>query len=221
MQPFKIMGISDIHERLEYLQPLAAVFAAADLVLILGDLTQFGHRQQAAHVLASIRQANPRVLAVPGNLDHPDVQDYLGEEGVSIHGTQRMAGEIGIAGVGGSSPTPFHTPFEFSEESLADLLAPALAAIAGARWRIAVSHTPPHRTRVDRVRFGLHAGSSAIRRLVLEHQPHLLLSGHIHEAAGEDRLGETRLLNPGPFYRGGYVWIEASAESLAAEIRRP
>ncbi len=221
MDTLKLIAVSDIHERLDHLPGLAEGIAGADLVLILGDLTQFGRRREAARVLDAFRRINPNILAVPGNLDHPEVLDFLIEQGVSLHGVHTMHGEIGLAGIGGSNPTPFNTPLELAEGAIYEILSEAVRGIAGARWRIVVSHAPPRQTKVDRIRFGIHAGSSSVRRIVEEFQPHLLLCGHIHEAAGEDLLGETRLLNPGPFSRGGHIWIEASAEALIAEIRFP
>lgn len=214
-------AVSDIHERLEWLRPLAGALAAADWVLLLGDLTQFGRAPQARKVLDAFREINPNVLAVPGNLDHPDVLKLLEDEGVSLHGRYRLLGDVGLAGVGASGPTPFGTPFELPDGELGETLAGPLEAIAVARHRIVVSHAPPKNTAVDRVRLGLHVGSAAVRRLAEAHAPDLLLCGHIHEAAGEDRLGATRVINPGPFGRGGHVRVEAGDDGLSARLLFP
>jgi len=40
-------------------------------------------------------------------------------------------------------------------------------------------------------------GSTAVRRLIEERQPLLSIHGHIHESAGERKIGETLSLNPG------------------------
>ncbi len=187
---------------------------------MLGDLTHFGHAAQAARVLDAFRRINPQVLAVPGNVDHPDVLDLLVSEGVSLHGSHRvLEDQVGVAGLGASAPTPFGTPMEISEEEIYRQLGAPLRAIGGCAVRLMISHTPPRGTRVDRVRLGFHAGSRSVRRLIEEHSPDLLLCGHIHEAAGEDTLGRTRVLNPGPFGRGGYVWVEVTAVGVTAECR--
>ena len=56
-----------------------------------------------------------------------------------------------------------------------------------------VVHFPPHDTRLDRVAFGRHAGSRALRAWVERVQPVELYCGHIHECAGKsDTLGATR-----------------------------
>jgi Icc-related predicted phosphoesterase len=214
-------AVSDIHERLEWLRPLADDLAAVDWILLLGDLTQFGHAAEARVVVDAFRAVNPNVLAVPGNLDHPDVLAFLEDEGISLHGRHRILGDVGLAGAGGSSPTPFGTPFELPDAAYRDLLAAPLAAIAGARHRLLISHPPPRDTAVDRVRLGLHAGSATVRRLAEEHAPALLLCGHIHEGTGEDRIGSTRVFNPGPFRGGGHIRIEAGDDGLSARLVLP
>jgi len=216
----KIFAASDIHERLDCLGQLTETIEAADWVFLLGDLTQFGHAAQAARVLDAFRRINPQVLAVPGNVDHPDVVDLLVSEGVSLHGNHRvLEDQVGVAGMGASTPTPFGTPMELSEEEIYRRLDVPLRAIGGCAVRLVISHAPPRDTRVDRIRLGLHAGSRSVRRLIEEHGPDLLLCGHIHEAVGEDILGRTRILNPGSFGRGGYVWAEVSADGVSAECR--
>jgi len=220
LDTLRLFGVSDIHERLDHLEKLAGTIEAAHWVMLLGDLTHFGHAAQAARVLGAFRRINPHVLAVPGNVDHPDVLDLLVSEGVSLHGSHRvLEDQVGVAGMGASTPTPFGTPLELSEEELYRQLNAPLRAIGECAVRLVISHTPPRDTRVDRVRLGLHAGSRSVRRLIEEHGPDLLLCGHIHEAVGEDILGRTRVLNPGPFGRGGYVWAEVSADGVSAECR--
>lgn len=220
METLRIFAASDIHERLDHLGRLTETIEAAHWVFLLGDLTQFGHAAQAARVLEAFRRINPQVLAVPGNVDHPDVLDLLVSEGASLHGSHRvLEDQVGVAGMGASTPTPFGTPLEISDEEMYRQLDVPLRAIGACDVRLVISHTPPRDTRVDRIRLGLHAGSRSVRRLIEEHSPDLLLCGHIHEAVGEDTVGRTRVLNPGPFGRGGYVWVEVSADGVSAACR--
>jgi predicted phosphodiesterase len=55
-------------------------------------------------------------------------------------------------------------------------------------------HGPPFAVLDHAVR-GVDTGSRALRRAVLRARPAVAVFGHIHEAHGEDRLGETRCLN--------------------------
>jgi Icc-related predicted phosphoesterase len=47
----------------------------------------------------------------------------------------------------------------------------------------------------------------------------LCLTGHIHEAAGVSTLGRTRIVNPGPFGRGGYTFAVVEGDVEQLEIR--
>ncbi len=119
----------------------------------------------------------------------------LEELGVSLHGRrEEVAGET-LVGLGASSPTPFHTPFELSEEELEASLRPLMVPEA-----ILATHAPPHGS-VDVVPGGGHAGSRAVRRLVEEFGPKAVLCGHIHEGRGVEGEGPV-CINPGPAFRG-------------------
>lgn len=203
----RIIAVSDVHDDLSKLSLLAQREAGADLLLVSGDLTRYGGVCRFREVLGAFGRVFPRVLAVPGNMDRPEVAPALEEDGTGLHGRSEIIGDVGLAGVGGSPPTPFGTPFELSEEELEEAFAAAAASVAGCPVRVFVSHAPPRGTALDRVRLGVHAGSRAVRAVVERFAPDVLVCGHIHEAGGTDRLGPTQMVNPGPFARGGYARI--------------
>jgi len=65
-----------------------------------------------------------------------------------------------------------------------------------------VTHSPPFRTKLDRLFDGRWIGSRAIRLFIERHQPYLTLHGHIHESSEIsrqywDRIGNTLCINPG------------------------
>lgn len=67
---------------------------------------------------------------------------------------------------------------------------------------IYIMHSPPFRTKLDRLYDGRWIGSRAIRSFIEDHQPYLTLHGHIHESSeisGQywDRIGKTICINPG------------------------
>ena len=74
--------------------------------------------------------------------------------------------------------------------------------------RILCPHAPPLGTACDRLRSGAHVGSAALRRLIEEEQPDLVLCGHIHESRGEDAIGVSRIVNPGPVTSGHGVVVD-------------
>ncbi|MFV0436272.1 MAG: metallophosphoesterase [Desulfopila sp.] len=202
----------------------------ADLVIVTGDLTNFGHRAEGRKVIDELMAVNPRLLAVIGNLDHHEIDSYLDQLEINLHGRARIvAGPLCIIGLGGSNITPFATPTEFSETELARILTAAHRQAEELRAKrpdgekkmptILVSHVPPRDTRVDRLRSGRGVGSLAVRRFIETHQPEICLTGHIHEARGEDWLGATHVLNPGMFVQGGWVEMTLNHSILTATLK--
>ena len=77
----KIIAFGDIHEQTNNLSLISDEIASADLIVITGDLTQFGGIEEATSVLQSLTDLNPKILAQAGNLDvffdDEDRQFYL------------------------------------------------------------------------------------------------------------------------------------------------
>lgn len=215
----RIVSFGDVHMALRTIERLAPELAAADLVIVSGDLTNYGGRDDAARVLHATRQHARQVLAVSGNLDQREVIDFLDERGVSLHGDARRFGDLGIFGCGGSNVTPFHTPTELSDEEIGLLLERGYAAVKDAPQHLMVCHTPPAHTATDRITSGNHVGSPAVRAFIEAHQPAVCITGHIHESAGVDRIGRTTVLNAGAFRDGGYIVVNAGADALEAELK--
>ena len=215
----RIISFGDIHMSLRNIERLAPELQAADLTILSGDLTNFGGVQDAAHVLDATQRHTRAVLALSGNLDRPEVVDFLRSLGISLHGECRRIGDLGIFGCGGSNVTPFHTPTELSEEEIGALLERGYAEVADAPRRLMVCHTPPLQTTTDRIASGQHVCSPTVRAFIEAHQPDICITGHIHESANVDRIGRTAVLNAGAFRDGGYILVTAEADGLAAELR--
>ena len=192
----------------------------ADAVILTGDLTIDGGRREARQVLSAVSKVNPRIYAQIGNMDRPEVDTLLTEEGMNLNGQGVLMGDVGLLGLGGSTETPFGTPSEFSEDELNQRLLAGYDEIQHARHRILVSHCPPLHTRLDQVRAGLHAGSRAVREFLEQGCAHLCVCGHIHEAVGTEQVGPALVLNPGMVSRGGYVRIVCSEEGLSATLQK-
>ena len=58
----KIVSLTDIHGSISAIERLAAPLAEADVVLLTGDLTHFGGADDAARVLAAVREHNRHAL---------------------------------------------------------------------------------------------------------------------------------------------------------------
>lgn len=204
----KIVSLTDIHGDYEAISKMAAVLKEVDLILVTGDITHFGHRDTAKKVVETIREINPNLLAVTGNCDHSDVEDYLNDENLSINGKGKTIEGLGIMGVGASLPTPFNTPNEMPESAFETCLYQAKAELPDALPFILVSHQPPFGTLTDRLSSGVQVGSQTVRTFIERFNPLVCFSGHIHEARGKDRIVSTVIINPGPASAGNYAWVE-------------
>lgn len=213
-----IISISDIHGDPEGIVRLSAEHSKADLVLISGDITNFGGRKEAAEIIDRLGKHAKRILAVPGNCDRPEVGDLLAERGISLDCRAVEVGGLTFIGLGGSLPCPGRTLLEYGEEEFGSALDSGLGEIGKGRPFVLLCHQPPYGTKVDRVMGGLHVGSRRIRQFIEESKPLACFCGHIHESAGEDRIGETEVCNPGPLARGGYVRAEWQGGPIIVEI---
>jgi Icc-related predicted phosphoesterase len=118
---------------------------------------------------------------------------------MNFHERAIQIGETHVAGLGYSSPTPFDTPGEYSEEEIAR----RLAKFADLKPLVLICHAPPLDTALDRIKEGLHGGSRSVREFIDAHQPAYFFCGHIHEAEGVViQMGSTRAQNVG---KKGYV----------------
>jgi Icc-related predicted phosphoesterase len=214
----------------EYLDKIPDI-EKADLVLLNGDLTNYGGIQEVRQVLNHALKVNPNILAHFGNLDKPEVNTYLEELGINIHAQAKLIeNSICIIGIGGSNRTPFFTPSEFSEAEI--LTTAETAYLQGLEYVtlaeplhkkkipiLFVSHTPPAHTKLDRIHSGKHVGSSAIRTIIEKYQPALSIVGHIHEAKGEDIIINSPIINPGMLRDGGWVSIEVQNSKLHTHLQ--
>ncbi len=196
-QLVKLLVFSDIHTDYASLERLMGV--EADYYFAAGDLATWARGLDRCGEI--LRARGERVYVLPGNHESAAQMAAFAEKyGLhDFHGRSLESGGYHIAGLGYSNPTPFNTPGEYSEEELAARLKP----FAELKPLILICHCPPRQTELDRIRKGVHAGSSAVREFLEENQPEYFFSGHIHETEGvEMRLGRTVCRNPG---RRGYL----------------
>ncbi len=216
----RFLVLADIHGHERFLRAVLKAEPEWDAAVIVGDLTQHGGPGDAASVTGIVTAAGRRVLAVPGNMDKPEVLGFFERAGVSLHGAGALVAGIGFFGVGASNPTPFGTPFEITEEEIGRLALHGFEAVRGAAVKVFVSHTPPHRTGLDRTGLGVHAGSTAVREFLKAHPVDLCLCGHIHEAAGEETVEGVRCCNPGAVKDGRYAILEITDGNIDIQRRK-
>ncbi len=215
-----ILGLPDIHGSRKKLSKLSNQIAAADLVLLLGDITNFGYKPEMESIVAWVREINDRCLAVPGNCDHAETEEVLDALDINLNGKHKIINNLAFLGLGASLETPFKgTPFEVSESYLSGNLNKTLNGLDDGLPKILVSHQPPYNTTADAVNESLHVGSHSVRDFIEEHQPMLCFTGHIHEGRGIDSIGKTRIINPSPVFQGYYAYADVEDTIKTLEIR--
>ena len=191
----KLLALSDLHGDYSKVDAIKHRAGKIDAVLIAGDITNFGPDSDANKLLDMF---DVPILAIPGNCDHPSILETLEKsEAINLHKTCHTIGEVDFIGLGGSNTTPFNTPFEMTdqdiEKSLEDLLDKSSASIT-----ILLSHAPPWGY-VDELPIG-HVGSPAITKFI--DCLSLIVCGHIHEARGIAKKGNTNIVNVGEASKG-------------------
>ncbi len=220
-----IVGLSDIHGDTKIIKKIGPEISQAHAVLLVGDITHFGKEKEAAKVIDAVAKFNPRILAIPGNCDYPEVSGYLAERGVSLEGRRMIIDGVGFFGVGGSLPCPGITPNEISEKQFASELEATYSRLPMGMATVLVCHQPPHDTKADTIISGEHVGSKSVRQFIRDRQPLLCFTGHTHEGRGIDTIGLCQVINPGPLREGQYAWAMLGETVLgqtvmACEIRK-
>ena len=204
----KIVVLADIHGSLEPLVRLERPLSEADVVLVAGDITNFGGAEQTQSVIELIGRFAPCVLAVPGNCDPSPVDASLSEAGVSLHGRAVCVDSWWFVGAGGALAGLGSLPNEAGERLFIETLEKGYAQCGDPSRLVVVTHQPAWNTAMDAVSPGRHVGNRAIRAFIDKARPRLAVSGHIHEIIGSEQLGPTTLVNPGPAKNGRYAEID-------------
>jgi uncharacterized protein len=185
-----------------------------------------GERIEAWMELATERLADSEVplYLIPGNDDSFGIDPILNREGYApINADGRVLdipGGLQLLSYGWSNETPWKTPREVTEDELHDRLSELADQVRDPRQAVFMIHVPPYDSGLDtapildeNLRPTVSAGdilrgpvgSTAVRRLIEERQPLLGVHGHVHEAAGEYRLGKTVCVNPGSEANNGIL----------------
>jgi uncharacterized protein len=152
-------------------------------------------------------------------LQREDLQSVVGCEGIEVS----ISDQHTMISLGLSGPTPWKTPRETDEETLASVIDAMADKVEDMSHCIFNLHDPPLDSTLDTcpmldwntdppkqiVRGGqvvmYGAGSRSVRDAIEKYQPLLGLHGHIHESSGAIKLGRTLCINPGSEYGEGIL----------------
>jgi len=216
----RVAYMVDVHNRFEAVPDALRTIGGVDVLLIGGDITTGGTPDDVERALESWRPLAPQLLAVAGNMDSPAIDARLAELGVSLDGRGVVVDGVGFFGVSAAPFSPLHTPYELADDELERRMERGAAAVADAPVKIFCPHAPPKDTACDRLRNGEHVGSAAVRSFVERAQPEVVLCGHIHESRGEDTIGGSEIVNPGPAAAGHYALLEVGDDGIGVSLDR-
>lgn len=185
----KIFVFVDLHDELDKIENKVDKY---DLVCFLGDLSNEQDVELAERVYELID------YYIPGNIDGPEILEVM--ESKNMHYRLIRFGTYDIFGFGFSNPTPFNTPGELDEMTIAKML----NKIKLNRPTILFTHAPPQGI-LDKVK-DRNVGSVSLKRFIENNRDKIIahLFGHIHEQVGIVDIHH----NLKPAYLGGYAVIE-------------
>ena len=181
----------------------------------------------------------PLVL-IPGNDDPYDIDESLATSQYCTNADGAIVdipGDLQVIGLGKSSPTPWQTPREVSEDAFREEIYSLADQAKDPRRTIFLIHCPPYGSGLDtaplldqNLRLQASAGdlmrgpvgSTGVLEAVQQVQPLLSVHGHIHESGGEKKIGQTLCVNPGSEAGSGIVrgyLIDVSADGVERSFR--
>ena len=194
----KILAAADIHGSQHRLNLILKNIErhSPDLVIICGDITNFGPGDLAKNFL---NQIPVDTLAIRGNIDSPDVEKGIDDsKATKIELKKIIKKGFSFVGTQGFNSKDF----EFlKNKKMID------------ENTILVTHIPPEGSQ-DKIHLGIHGGSKELKTLIEETKPKLVLSGHIHENPGFTKFNETIIVNCSLGKRGEGALIEINEDII-------
>jgi uncharacterized protein len=159
---------------------------------------------------------DPEVLTA---LNREDARSFFGCEGQVV----QVDADHTMISVGYSTPTPWKTPREVTDEKLGEIIEEMVSKVQDLNKTIFNFHDPPIDSSLDTcpmldwdkdppqqiIRGGqvvmIGAGSKSVRTAIEKHKPMLGLHGHIHESQSMAKIGRTTCINPGSEYGEGVL----------------
>jgi Icc-related predicted phosphoesterase len=164
-----------------------------------------------------LKDSKATIFMAPGNDDPMEMDAILESSKVMKSAAMKNLDVLGyeMITIAHTSPTPWDTPREWSEEELAKNIDKLAGTIKTMERAIFNFHDPPYGTMLDyapklrdmRQSAGEteHVGSKAVSEAIKKYQPFLGLHGHIHESRAAQKIGRTFCVNPGSEYGEGVL----------------
>jgi len=164
-----------------------------------------------------LKDSKAKIFMAPGNDDPMEMDAILESSKVMKSAAMKNLDVLGyeMITIAHTSPTPWDTPREWSEEEMTKNIDKLAGTIKNMERAIFNFHDPPYGTMLDyapklkdmRQSAGEteHVGSTAVSEAIKKYQPFLGLHGHIHESRAAQKIGRTFCVNPGSEYGEGIL----------------
>ena len=201
----RIFAAADLHGKHRHIATIQNGIrqSRADAVILAGDILNYRRKPD---LLSQLDELPVPVFIVRGNSDPVYLERWAAQSRNirSLHLNLVSRDGVELVGVSGTLPIPFHSRAGWHESQTLKKLAPLVHSCT-----IVVAHPPPWGCR-DQVLGRFHAGSRGLSQLIQATSPVVMICGHIHEAAGVDRMGDTLVVNCalGPNRHGAMIVVE-------------
>jgi Icc-related predicted phosphoesterase len=170
---------------------------------------------------AKLAGSGMRCFVCPGNDDMFEIDEVIRQ---SKH-VELVEGKViqldehhEMISAGWSTPTPWNTHREESEDQLRQRIQVMIDALRDVKNSVFNLHNPPYGSGLDEApelthdlrpayagRALMPVGSHSVMELIDKYQPLLALHGHIHEGKGTRKYKRTLCINPGSMYEQGML----------------
>lgn len=218
----RVAAAGDVHcsdaNREETAASFAEIAGTVDLVLLAGDLTTHGEREQAQVLADACRDLDTPVIAVLGNHDWhvnraAELTAVLEDAGIEVldraHTIRQLQGvEVGIVGAKGHvGGFPGSYLPDFGEPDLravyrnataeVEAVEEGLKAVETCPLRIVMLHYAPTTETLVGEPESIWAflGTDRLAGPIVHHHPDLVIHGHAHAGTFEGRLGDVPVFN--------------------------
>ncbi|MCK4670291.1 MAG: metallophosphoesterase [Nanoarchaeota archaeon] len=167
-------------------------------IICAGDISVFG--QHLDILCQKLDKLNIPVLMIHGN--HEDEGEIKAvarhmKNIKNMHNRYEVHGKYIFMGYGGGGFALFNKQFENTTAKKFKAAVRKLKKMHRDAKLIFFTHGPPYKTKLDKIH-GSSAGCKSLRKFIRDVQPDLVVSGHLHEAAGKtDKIGKSKISNPG------------------------
>lgn len=216
---FTALLLSDIHGRVSILKKIVRS-AEFNVAFVAGDISNYSGGAYR-EVLEVLSDSISLTIAVPGNVDPPEVARLGLDRVIVLHKQVAYVGGLNVAGVGGGVGFAFWGIPYLTEKHIVEFVGELEEALKQRSpvLHVLLTHTPPHGTGLDKIYSGDYVGSKKIREFVQAFSPKLHVCGHIHEGRGSTILGRTTVVNPGPAMVGYYAIARFSDDIRSVEVK--